>query len=289
MHTIENEFIKVSARNFGAELTSLYNKETKIEHLWQADEKFWGWHAPVLFPVIGRCLNDTIQIDGKEYKMEKHGFARKSEFILKQKSNSSLVFSLSSNEDTLAIYPFAFEFLIGYTIVGQQLVVSYQVLNKSESSMYFQIGGHPAFAVPFGANEQYENYFLEFEHREHIQRHLINTDGYFTRETENVLSNQKVIGLRNDLFSRDALIFKEHQSRKVSIKSHQHQHFLNVIFNDFPYLGFWAKANAPYVCIEPWIGCADTVGQKLEFSKREKVISLSAGHNFSTGFTIEIG
>ncbi|MBK8657318.1 MAG: aldose 1-epimerase family protein [Bacteroidetes bacterium] len=289
MHTIENEFIKVSARNFGAELTSLYCKETKTEHLWQADEKFWGWHAPVLFPVIGRCLNDKIQIDDKEYNVEKHGFARKSEFILKHKSDSSLVFSLSSNEHTLAIYPFAFEFFIGYTIVGQQLVVSYEVFNNSDRSIYFQIGGHPAFAVPFGANEQYEDYYLEFEHTEHIQRHLINAEGYFTGETEDVLSNQTVLGLRKDLFNRDALIFKNHQSRKVSIRSHRHQHFLSMMFNDFPYLGFWAKENAPYVCIEPWIGCADTVGQKIEFSKREKVISLNAGQDFSTGYSIVIG
>ena len=162
MHLIENEFLKVRAREYGAELTSVFDKKNNIEHLWQADEKFWGWHAPVLFPVVGRCLNDEIIVGGVKYAMEKHGFARKSNFKLLELSQEKMIFALTYSNDTLKIYPFKFEFLIGYRLKENELHVSYEVRNKDDKPIYFQLGGHPAFAVPFNANEEYEDYFLEF-------------------------------------------------------------------------------------------------------------------------------
>src|SRR5947208_11505992 len=112
MHKIENEFLNIKVRDFGAELTSVFDKKTNTEHLWQADEKFWAWHAPVLFPVVGRCLNDEILIDGVRYPMEKHGFARKSDFSLLELSETKMIFSLNYSQDSLKCYPYKFEFLI---------------------------------------------------------------------------------------------------------------------------------------------------------------------------------
>src|SRR4051812_40629744 len=116
MHQIENQHLKISAREYGAELTSVFFKKTATEHLWQADEKIWGWHAPVLFPVVGRCLNDQIIIDGQPYSMEKHGFARKSQFRLLELGDTKMTFSLKESAETLKIYPFRFEFLISYRL-----------------------------------------------------------------------------------------------------------------------------------------------------------------------------
>ena len=181
MHQIENEFLKIRIREYGAELTSVFNKKTNIEHLWQADEKFWGWHSPVLFPVVGRCLNDEIIIDGKKYPMEKHGFARKSNFKLLELSQEKMIFALSNSDETFKIYPYRFEFLIGYRLKGNELHVSYEVRNKDDKPIYFQLGGHPAFAVPFNDNEQYADYYVEFEQPENSSRHFIDGDGFFDR------------------------------------------------------------------------------------------------------------
>src|SRR5688500_12365310 len=80
MAILENDFLKISIRSKGAELTSLFDKSSGIEHLWQGDPAVWNWHAPNLFPVVGGCLNNQLYIDGKAYPMERHGFARQSEF-----------------------------------------------------------------------------------------------------------------------------------------------------------------------------------------------------------------
>ena len=288
MHQIENEYLKVKARNYGAELTSVFNKKSNIEHLWQADEKVWGWHAPVLFPVIGRCLNDEIIIDGNKFEMEKHGFARKSDFKLLELRQDKMVFSLTDSEESLKVYPYKFEFLIGYRLSGNKLHVSYEVISKEDKPIYFQLGGHPAFSVPFNADERYEDYYIEFEETENASRHFIDADGFFDGREGKVLDNSNSIQLRSDLFQDDALIFKDLKSRSVTIKSKNHSHSLTVNFNNFNYLGLWAKENAPYVCIEPWVGCADTFATHVEFSLKEAVVMLKHNEKFNSSFVIKI-
>ncbi|MCW5908625.1 MAG: aldose 1-epimerase family protein [Chitinophagales bacterium] len=288
MHSIENSVLKVSAREYGAELISVFDKRTGIEHLWQADEKFWGWYAPVLFPVVGRCLNDEVTIDARKYAMEKHGFARKSNFGLLELSDLKMVFMLQSNDLTKKLYPFDFEFLIAYQLKQHSLVCSYEVINKSGRTMPFQLGGHPAFAVPFYANEKYEDYYIEFEQAEDLVRHYINSEGFFDGRTEAVLSGTNKLPLSKNMFANDAYIFKNLQSRAVTLKSDKHGQWLKVSFPQFNYLGLWAKPGAPYVCIEPWLGCADTAGKAVEFSEREAVQSLPAGETFGCSIVFEV-
>lgn len=288
MHSIENEFLKVSIREFGAELTSVFDKKNNIEHLWNADEQYWGWHAPVLFPVVGRCLNDEIIIDGQKYEMEKHGFARKCNFKLLELSDNKAVFSITQTEDTLKLYPYKFEFLIGYMLHGHKLVCHYEVINRDDKPIYFSLGGHPAFAVPFLSGEIYEDYYLQFEQAETLSRHYIDTEGFFNGITEKVMDNTDKLPLQRNMFSNDAYIFKDLKSRSVTIRSHKNQHSLKVSFPNFNYLGIWAKVNAPYVCIEPWLGCADTAGKVTEFSDKEGVMQLPTGNTFTSAITVEI-
>ena len=289
MHQLENNFLRVIAREHGAELTSLVDKKNNIEHLWQADPHVWGWHAPVLFPVVGRNLNDEIDIEGHKYRLEKHGFARKANFRLLDLTETSIVFSLKNNEQLQKIYPYKFEFLIRYKLEENALIVSYEVINTDNKDVYFQIGGHPAFAVPFTEGDNYEDYFLEFEHPEKVARHYIDKSGYFDGKKEVVLSNTNTIELKAGMFKDDALIFKNLKSRRVTLKSKTNQHYVTVDFKEFKYLGMWAKVGAPFVCIEPWLGCADTVDKPVEFKDKEGVIKLEKEGTFRVSFRIEVG
>ncbi|HWB64237.1 MAG TPA: aldose 1-epimerase family protein [Chitinophagales bacterium] len=289
MHQIENNYLKIRARESGAELTSLFDKKHNIEHLWQADPGFWAWHAPVLFPVVGRCMNDELVIDGRKYPMVKHGFARNAVFSLLELGSSRMVFSLKWNDELLKVYPYRFEFLIGYRLNDNRLTITYEVVNRDDKNVYFQVGGHPAFAVPFLNNEDYGDYYLEFERSEEANRHYINEDGYFDGRTAVAVANSNTIGLKPNMFRDDALIFKSLQSRRVTIRSKNHPHYVSVDFNGFNYLGLWAKMNAPYVCIEPWLGCADTAGAPVDIKEREGIVALPPAGEFSVSYNIEVG
>jgi galactose mutarotase-like enzyme len=288
MTTLENDFIKVAIRPKGAELTSIYNKQTGIEHLWQADPAVWGWHAPNLFPVVGGCLDNQIIVDGKPYPMERHGFARQSEFAIVEATPTKACFSLQSNEKTRAVFPYQFDFQIEYQIDNQVLTIIYRVINQENKRMFFSVGAHPAFAVPFLPNEKHEDYYLEFQHEEPLERHLLSAKGYFTGETEPVLTVGKELPLTGDLFNDDALVFKDLNSRTVTIRSRNHDHAVTVSFPAFPYLGIWAKPGASFVCIEPWLGYADREGAPVPFEEKEAIQHVEPNGLFETGFTIGV-
>ncbi len=288
MISIENEFLKVTVRPQGAEMTSIYNKQTQTEHLWQGDPAVWPWHAPNLFPIVGSLVNNELQVNGNSYHMNRHGFARESTFSLVESSETDAKFSLPFNESTLAVYPFKFEFQVLYDLMDHNLCVTYKMINQDERTVYFSVGAHPAFRVPFFPNENYEDYYLEFETSEPLLTHLLSEKGLFSGETEFVPMDERKLWLTKTLFNRDALIFKDITSKNATIRSKNHQQSLSVSFKDFKDLGIWAKPDAPFVCIEPWLGHSDFAGKTTEFKDKEGVIQIEHGHVFEADFVISL-
>lgn len=288
MATLENEFLKVTIRPQGAELTSILSKKTGLEHLWQADPAVWNWHAPNLFPTVGESLNKELRVGNQSYPIERHGFARKSEFALLPSTATHAVFSLRSSKKTLVAYPYRFEFQVAYALDGPTLMVNYRVLNEDNQPVYFAVGGHPAFRVPLLPGEDYADYYVEFEADAALDRHLISGDGYFTGETEAMALDGRKLHLTKDLFNEDALVFKNLKSRSITLRSTKNPHVLTISFPPFPYLGIWAKPAAPFVCIEPWLGCADTEGKPVTIEEKELIQVVAPGETFEAAFSIRI-
>ncbi|QHS55785.1 aldose 1-epimerase family protein [Mucilaginibacter sp. 14171R-50] len=288
MITLENEFLKVAIDSKGAQLTSLFNKETGVEQLWQADPNVWAYHAPNLFPIVGGLLDNQLHVDGRAYPMNRHGFARQSDFILLDSDDVHAGFSLPYCEKTLAVFPFKFDFQVLYTLIDNALRVTYKLINRDDKPVYFSVGGHPAFNVPFNAGETFEDYYLEFEVQEKLASHLLNKEGLFSGETQPVSTPNKKLQLTRELFAQDALVFKNLQSRMVTIKSDKHDQSLSVEFPHFNYLGIWAKPGADFVCIEPWLGCADSAGEPKDIRQKENIQKVVVGHVFEASYYISV-
>jgi galactose mutarotase-like enzyme len=288
MAVLENEFLKVEISAKGAQLTSVYNKAAKIEHMWQDTANIWPWHAPNLFPVVGAQINDELLVDGKAYPMKRHGFARNSEFILLERDEEHAVFSLPSSEKTVHVYPYKYDFQILYTLIDNALRLTYKLISHDKKDIYFSVGGHPAFNVPFNAGENYEDYYLEFELEEKLETHSISAEGFFSGEVSVVPNPKNRLYLTRSLFDKDALVFKDLRSREICIKSDKHDQSVSVEFPHFNYLGIWAKGGGDFVCIEPWLGCADTVGKHVDISQKEDIQKLKPGHVFEAAFFISV-
>jgi len=288
MTVIENDFLKVSIRNKGGELTSVYNKISGVEHLWQGDPNIWSWHAPNLFPVVGGLINNELLVDGKTYPMKRHGFNRESELLLLASNEVSARFSLPYSDHTLEVFPYKFDFQVHYDLIDNALRVTYKVINHQRDTIYFSVGGHPAFNVPFHTGESYEDYYLEFESEEKLEKHLLSAEGFFTGKTQPVKLEGKKLSLTREMFKEDAWVFKKLNSREVTIKSDKHDQTLSVEFPHFNYLGIWAKPGADFLCIEPWLGCADTEGKHVDITQKEAIQHLKYGHVFEAAFFISI-
>jgi galactose mutarotase-like enzyme len=288
MTIIENEYLKVAISPKGAQLSSLFNKATQTEHMWQADENIWPWHAPNLFPVIGGLVNNELHVDGQTYNLPRHGFARQSGFEVAEAKEHHAVFSLTANEQTQAVYPFHFTFQVLYDLIENALRITYKVINLDNKTIYFSVGGHPAFNIPFGKDDNYEDYYLEFENDEKLETHLLNKDGHFSGETHPVELNGKNLFLTRHLFDGDALVFKNIQSKMVTIKSTKHEHTLSVEYPHFKHLGIWAKPGANFVCIEPWLGYADAAGASTDISHKPAIQKLDKGHVFEASYYLSV-
>jgi galactose mutarotase-like enzyme len=288
MATIENDALRVEISTKGAQLTAVYDKVNQLEHLWQADPAVWPWHAPNLFPIVGQLINNELLVDGKAYPMNRHGFARQSEFILLEQEGDHVALSLPNSEQTVHSYPYKFDFQVLYTLIENALRVTYKLINHDDKTIYFSVGGHPAFRVPFYVGENYEDYYLEFEKRERLITHLLSAEGTFNGETEAIPSPGNKLYLSHKLFEKDALVFKDIVSREVSIKSDKHDKSVSVQFPHFNYLGIWSKGGGEFVCIEPWLGCADTENRPIDISQKEDIQSLKPGHVFEAAFFISL-
>ncbi len=288
MVTLQNDFLKVIVDKKGAQLTSIINKRNGLEHLWQGDPEIWSFRAPNLFPVVGSCMSDQIMIDGIKYPMQRHGFARHSEFILVESSEEHAKFSLEYSPETLSVYPFKFTFQVLYDLFDSELRVVYKVINQDDRAIYFSVGAHPAFNIPFYGDESYADYYIEFEKDEKLKKNLLNDAGYFTGKTELISLEEGRLNLSKNLFATGALVFKDLISREVLIKNHKAPNFISVSFPHFESLGIWAAPGANFVCIEPWIGYADSEGGLNEFKNKPGIKILEYGHVFEADYTIGI-
>ena len=279
--TISNSTLSASIKHAGAELFSIKNNQNK-EYIWEGNADFWGKHSPVLFPIVGTLKNNIYTIDGNEYQLPRHGFARDMEFQLIEKTENSATFSLESTTETLKKYPFEFELQLIYTLEDTSLSIAYKVINKSDKKMPFSIGAHPAIALP----ENFENYAFEFEQEETLKYYLLEND-LISNKTKVLETTHNIVPLNYSLFENDALIFKTLKSKSLTILENSNP-YIKVDFEDFPSLGLWTKEKAPFICIEPWLGYSDTAENSGDLFEKEGILVLEANENFQSKFSVTI-
>ena len=274
----------------GAELTSFVTEANGLEYIWAGDPAVWGRHAPVLFPLVGRLPDDEYTYEGRDYKLPQHGFARDQEFRVLRHSATELVFQLQHDESTRAVFPFAFELTITYTLHDARLAVRWEVRNPApDQALLFSIGAHPAVRCPLLPGEVFEDYYFDFDHPVTLERHLLH-GGLLTGETAPVLTGQQQLPLSYDLFADDALVFKHYDFTGLTLRSRKSARFVRFQFDGFPYLGLWTKGpGARFVCVEPWHGIASAAGKPGELSEKEGILTLEPGQVFTATYTMEVG
>ena len=288
-HQIQNKNFSVEVNEKGAELCSFKSKETGLEYVWQGDKAFWGSTAPVLFPIIGALKNGEYTHNEKTYAVPKHGFIRNNQnLVIKNKEDNAITFFYASNEALKTDYPFDFEFEITFTLIENTLTVAHQVTNTGTEEMLFSLGGHPAFNCPLHSNENYDDYFLEFDKIQNLNSIVLSTNGLLTDNIISLVQNSAILPLTTDLFANDALIFKDIDSKKVTLRSSNHANSISVTYSDFSNLGVWAKYQAPFVCIEPWLGVTDHENATGVFKEKDGIIILPFQEKYQAMFSIEI-
>ena len=290
MIILKNDILKIELNPKGAEIIKIIGLKDGLNYMWRRDASLWANSAPILFPIVGALQNNECRIEGKTYTMTQHGFSRHNEYVTHQLSDTCVEFELTPNEEILKQYPYLFHLKVIYTLKENQLECRCLVRNTDHRTIYFQIGGHPAFACPFMKNESSNDYYLEFSENETVNQKIIDVEHKGMSDiTLPFLDNEKRFFVRQQLFDNDAIVLKDVKSKTLSLKSLNHNKSLVFHMEGFNHLGIWAaKHVGGLIAIEPWVGHSDYVGFTGEFKDKEGVVSLNPSEIFECTFKVEI-
>lgn len=287
--TIQNEYLQVEIAALGAELTRIVDRRTGEELLWEGDPTYWKRHSPILFPNVGKNYDNRLWVNGTAYRTSQHGFARDRVFDVLEAAGDRVVFRLCSDADTLACYPFAFELHVDYALEGPALRVCWTVKNPGAETMYFTIGGHPAFR--FAPGTQKQDYCLTFPGRDALEYILLDPDtgAALPEDRYAIRLEDHRLPLSEALFARDALVFDGGQIEEVWLCRADGTPRVGMRCPGFPNYGVWSVKGAPFVCLEPWIGRCDDRGFAQDVSRKPGIVALPGQETFEAAYEIVLG
>jgi len=285
--TIASDALTVCVCQTGAELWSITDAAGR-QYMTDADPAFWTGHAPVLFPVIGSVAHDRIVVEGREYPMQRHGFARHMQFTTIEHGADHVRFRLRDSDATRAAYPFAFQLDIAFRIDRWQLDIMAQVTNPGDVALPFSFGFHPAFAWPLPGGAAKAAHHLTFAQDEPDPiRRLTQITGLLLPEPQPSPVAGRELPLDPALFANDAVVWTDLRSRALTYGAPGGAS-LEVAFPDTPMLGLWQIPGAHYICIEPWQGHADPEGFAGEFATKPGLVILAPGDVHSMHLSVTV-
>lgn len=193
--------------------------------------------VPILFPICGNLPDNIFNYQGQQYTIKQHGFVRDVPWIVtKQETNNSasLTLMLTSNNQTLSVYPFEFELTFTYQLQGNKLKIIQNFTNHSSKRMPFSTGFHPYF---WAQNKSQLNFDIPgSEYYNHLTKEVYSFSGEFDLTQDEI-----------------DVAFKSITRSTASLSDHQRRIQITLSYSDlYTTLVFWTVKGKEYVCVEPW-------------------------------------
>lgn len=283
-HILENERLRATVADAGAELVSVYDKARGAERIWTGDAAVWNRHAPILFPFVGKVVDGRYRVDGREYAMKtQHGFARDLEFACVEEAEGSVAHRLEDDPWTRERYPYPFRLTVRHRLEENRLRVEWTVENPSDGRMYFSIGGHPGFLLPPGVRK--EDCQILFPGMASLRYISTSAAGYALPERRALALDGGRVAYREDI--PDTWIFEDGQVKAVGIATPDGQPYAMLHCERFPMLAVWANPKGPFICLEPWFGRTDDEGFDGDIDQKKGMQSLEGGGRMDIAYSIE--
>ncbi len=279
MITLKNHMFSLTINPLGAEWTSWKNNWTNQEYLFQKNPDSWMRQAPLLFPIVGRLLDNRYQYRDQFYDLSQHGFLRDMTFEVLLTSPHLAVLEASFDEETLKKYPFKFKVIVSYHLINNQVRTTLEVFNLDEKDMYFNIGGHPAFNLTPNRKNR-----LKFKGK-NLGRFLLN--GPYIEDYQTVSKKRFMV---DEIDLPSTLIIDNAKSVKLKSKYYN----LSLTMKPKQAIGIWAPVNQKsqkvesMIAIEPWWGMADCQDHNQNLEDKKAVMQLAPGQSKIFEFTFKI-
>lgn len=269
LHAISNEFLTVQINDRGGALSSIIDKKTGRQLLYEIDQSLWTNQDILIFPVINLPM---FRINEKTYICNmNHGIIRKMHSTVIEKKDTDLVLQFTSDENSLLQYPFTFRVLAAFTLVSDTLNITYTVINEDAVPMPFYIGGHPGLYAKGGKA------VLRFPKVENPEIWVLKEGVVVEHRPYGACSF--IIVCKKTLDEHKTLILSGFTTHDYVLETADVDYRLHT---DAPVIGLWSTpARGEFVCFEPWWGMAMQKNDEREFSEKEFVNTITDRASFS--------
>jgi galactose mutarotase-like enzyme len=192
---------------------------------------------PILFPLCGNLPDNSYTIDGQQYNIKQHGFARELPWLAteqKTDNQASLSVVLKSNELTKPVYPFDFQLTFTYELQGNTLKVRQHYQNFSSTPMPFSAGFHPYFLC--GDKTQLEFQIPSGRYQDNKTKEFHAFNGKFDFNCDEI-----------------DFAFGQLTAKSATVVDNSRKLKLTLDYDDFStWLVFWTVKGKEFYCLEPW-------------------------------------
>ena len=283
-YILENQYLKVTVTDWGAQVKSVVRKCDGAEHIWQADPAVWGYHAPILFPYCGRLKEGHLEAKGQVYECStQHGFARTATHQLAEHSPHRLVLQLRETPETLEMFPWKFRLLSTFTLENDTLHHTLTVENMDSEAFSFGIGYHPAFTLPFDDQHSFSDYELRFSEMESPLCLSTAPKGLVNGQVYSLGSNIRSIPVTAGMFDNDSHCMVNLSSKTLGLYEKDTGRAVVCDIGDFPYCLIWSKPGVPqFICIEPWNSLPSYEFGSTKWDEKPAAARIRPGESWST-------
>ena len=282
-YIIENQYLRVTVISKGAQIKSVLRKSDQVEHMWCGDPDVWGYHSPVMFPYTGKVTGNRLEIRGQVAEnVPQHGFHRTMEHECVEKTDDSVTLTISTNDNTLKIFPYQFRFLTTVRLEGECVCHTLTVENLDNETFTFGIGYHPAYAIPFDAEHTAQDYEFRFSHLE-SPLCLDTPTGLLNGKYYSLGTNIKTIPVEEGMFDIGSHCMVNLRSSTLGIYEKGSNRAVVCNIEGFPYCLIWSKAGMPpFLCIEPWHSVPSNEEGSCAWEDKAAATALEPGKSWST-------
>ncbi len=260
----------------------------------------WRGKAPILWPAVGLNFAHGIKPDkdavhcsydwaGRRYEIPIHGFARHKAWrvagVQADRSGAQVEVVLTDDDETRTMYPFGFEFSLIYRLEEGRLALLHRVTSRGGvgAAMFFSIGNHITFRVPFSASTPLGACYFESPAR----LEYLKDKNYLATGLSRVRPSRRPVPL-SELsvippvalgdYEGEAWVRLSDASGLAVRISHLAQ-----VMPPPPVVSFnlWGAPADGYFCPEPWIGLPGS------FNLRKGLVHLRAGETWRWRILIE--
>ncbi len=285
--------LTIASGDLAARVSLLGAEMTRLDHvrhgnlLWHGDPEWWPERSPILFPVVGRCRDDRIRVEGRSWPMPLHGFARTSGFAVVEAAGDRCRLRLTDTARSREHYPFAFVLDLEYRIRGAGLLLAATIHNPGDAALPASFGFHPGFRWPLVSTVPKEDHVLRFEDDERIEVHRARA-GLIRHDITSMDLPGGALPLAGHLFAEGAMVLKSPRSRRLRYMAGPFGVALDLRVTGLPSLGLWTKPGADFLCIEPWAGHGDPEGFDGDLADKPGIVRIEPGASARFALEVEV-